>query len=375
MIVFLTLIYAVVLFVLIRVKVLPNTGLVWATTLIWMVVLFIFLFIPMQWGAPQGSARVLTRAIQVIPNVSGQVIAVPVEANTSLNKGDLLFKIDPEPFEIALSAASAGLVRTKAQAKQDFDALKNAEAQLRQAEVALTLAQSLYDDDEQLVQSGTVSENRLERRKRNLETAAAAVDQGRAAVSRAEIELGAVTDDGVVAKVAEAQANVDQAAWNLAQTEVRAPSDGFVTNLALAVGQRVTNFPFAPAMVFVDTSEKTLIANIQQIYVRHLKVGQPVELAIKTKPGTIVTGTVDSLIDISSQGQAMMTGTVFASGQIQAEPFVVRIKLDAPEMLEAMRPGSVGTATIYTESVQATHVIRRVMIRMQSILNYMVPVL
>ncbi len=375
MIVFLTLIYAVVLFVLIRIKLLPNTGLVWSTTLIWMVVLFIFLFIPLQWGAPQGPARVLTRAIQVIPNVSGQVVEIPVKPETPLNKGDVLFRIDPVPFEIALSAAKAQLIQTEAQAKQDIDALKNAEAQLRQAEVALTLAQSLYDDDEKLVQSGTISENRLERRERNLETAVAAVDQAKAAVSRAETELGAVTEDGVVAKVATAKSNLDQAVWNLEQTEVRAPSEGYVTNLALSVGQRVTNLPLAPAMVYVDTSDKALIVNIQQIYLRHLENGQTVELAIKTNPGEVITGKVDSLINISSQGQAMVSGTVFTSGEIQAEPFVVRIELDAPEVLQALRPGAVGMATVYTESVQPTHVIRKVMIRMTSILNYLVPAL
>ncbi|SLN59958.1 Inner membrane protein YiaV precursor [Falsiruegeria litorea R37] len=373
MIVFLTLIYVALLFVLIRLKVVPNSGLTWATTLVWMVVLFIFLFIPLQWGAPQGSTRVLTRAVQVIPNVNGEVIEITAEPNVAMKKGDLLFQLDPEPFQIALNAAEAQLVRVEAQAKQDIDALRNAEAQLRQALAAQVLAQNRYDDDAQLVQSGAISENRLEQRETDLEAAEAAVDQASAAISQAETELGAVTADGTVAKVAEAQANLDQARWNLKQTTVVAPSDGYITNLALAVGQRVTSFPIAPSMVFVDTSEKTLVVNIQQIYMRHLKPGQEVEIALKTKPGEILTGKVRLVTEIASQGQALVSGTVYSAGQIQAEPFVARIDLDDPALLTALPPGAVGTAAIYTESVKPTHIIRRVMIRMQSIMNYVIP--
>jgi len=375
MIAFLALVYVALLFVLIKIKVLSNSPVVWLSTIVWIVVLLIFLFIPMQWGAPAGPARVMTRAVQIVPNVSGQVVEISVRPNMPLEKGDLLFRIDPEPFVIAEELAKASLVRVQAQALQDKDALANAEAQLKQMQAAQTLAQARYNDDAKLVQSGTISENRLEKRVADLDLANAAVDQANAAVSQAQTELGAVTESGVVAKVAEAQANLDQATWNLAQTEVRAPADGFVTNLALAVGQRVTNMPFAPSMLFVDTSEKILIAEIHQIYLRHVQPGQQVEIAFKTRPGEVVTGTVETVINMASQGQAMVSGTLSTGGSVQAEPFLVRIALDDAAGSDLFLPGVVGTATIYTDSVAATHVIRKVMIRMEGILNYLNPVL
>jgi multidrug resistance efflux pump len=375
MIAFLTLVYVAVLFVLIKMKILSNSPMTWLSTIIWMVVLFLFLFIPMQWGAPAGSVRILTRAVQIVPNVTGQVTSINVEANVPLNKGDLLFTIDPEPFEIAVDLAEASLLRVKAQAEQDKDALDNAIAQLKQVQAAETLAQARYDDDAQLVQSGTITVNRLEKREANLDQAKAAVDQARSGVSRARTELGAVTTDGVVAKVAEAQAALDQAKWNLEQTEVRAPGNGFVTNLALSIGQRVTNMPFAPSMVFIDTSEKGVVVQINQIYLRYLQPGQPVEMAFKTRPGQLVTGTVDTVFQVASQGQAMVTGGAAAGGPIQAEPFLVRVTLDDPSDETELPAGAVGTATIYTDSVAATHIIRKVMIRMESIMNYLNPVL
>ena len=375
MIAFLTLIYVALLFVLIKIKVLPNTTMTWLSTIVWIVVLFIFLFIPMQWGAPAGPARVMTRAVQIVPNVNGQVIEIAARPNAPLEKGDLLFRIDPEPFVIAEDLAKASLVRVQAQALQDKDALANTRAQLKQMEAAQTLAQARYDDDAKLVQSGTISVNRLEKREADLDQANAAVDQAEAAVSQALTELGAVTESGIVAKVAEAQAQLDQARWNLGQTDVLAPASGFVTNLALAVGQRVVNLPFAPSMLFVDTSEKILVAEIHQIYLRHVQPGQQVEIAFKTRPGELVTGKVETIIDMASQGQAMVSGALSAGGNIQAEPFFVRIQLDDTVDTDVLLPGVVGSVAIYTDSVAATHVIRKVMIRMEGILNYLNPAL
>ncbi|SMP34364.1 HlyD family secretion protein [Shimia sagamensis] len=370
MIVFLTLAYVAVLFVLIKIKVLPNTKATWLSTVVWVVVLFIFLFIPMQWGAPSGPIRVLTRVVQVLPNVNGEVVSVPVQPNAPLKKGDVLFELDPEPFEIAVGLAKASLARVKAQAIQDQANLDAANAQLAQAEAGRVLAKRLFDDDAELVKSGTISEQRLDQRQAELDAAIGAVDQAQAAVSRSLTELSAVTEDGTAAKVAEAEAHLRQAEWNLRQTKVTAPSDGFVTNVALAVGQRVTSLPLAPSMAFVDTNDKAFVAEVHQIYRRHIENGQPVEIAFKTHPGVLATGTVEKLFEISSQGQAIVSGNVLTAGQTSSDPFLIRIKLDDPEIESALPPGAAGTFAIYTNSVQSTHVIRKVMIRMTSILNY-----
>ncbi len=373
MIVFLTLAYVAILFVLVKLKVLPNSKTTWLSTIVWMIVLLIFLFIPMQWGAPSGPIKVLTRAVSIVPNVNGEVIEVVAKPNEPLQEGDVLFLIDPEPYKIAVQQTQATVARVEAQIRQDRESLASAEAQLRQAIAQRNLAQARFEDDRQLVQSGAISENRLETRQSNLDTAQGAVDQAQAAVSRAQVELDALTPDGVVAKLAEAQAALAQAQWNLEQTTVSAPSNGFVTNLAITEGQRVVPFPFSPAGVFVDTSEKAIIVEIHQIYLRHLKPGQPVEMTFKTRPGVLLTGTVETILDVASQGQAQVTGSVYQAGQIVSEPFIVTITPDDPDLLDAIPPGAAGIAAIYTESAGATHVIRKVVIRMNAILNYIRP--
>ena len=373
MIVFLTLIYVAVLFVLVKLKVLPNSKATWLSTIGWMVVLLIFLFIPMQWGAPSGPVKVLTRAVSIVPNVAGEVVEVVAEPNVPMREGDVLFRIDPEPFEIAVERAQATVSRVEAQIRQDRENLASAEAQLRQAIAQRDLAQSRFEDDSRLVESGAISESRLETRQSNLEAAQGLVDQAQAAVSRAQVELDALTPDGVVAKLAEAQAALDQAQWNLEETTVRAPSEGFVNNLAITEGQRVVSFPFSPAGVFVDTAEKAVVVQVHQIYLRHLRPGQPAEIAFKIRPGELVTGTVGTIFDISSQGQAQVSGTVFQAGEIVSEPFIVTIIPDDPDILETIPPGAAGLAAMYTDSATATHVIRKVIVRMNSILNYIRP--
>ena len=375
MIVFLTLIYVAVLFVLIRAKILPDTKATWATTGIWMVLLLIFLFIPMQWGAPSGPVRIMTRVVQIIPNVAGQVVEIAAKPNSPMKKGDVLFRIDPIPFKQAVDIAKANLVRVQAQSKQDLDALQTAQASLRQATAQKNLAQLRYNDDKKLVDVGTYSQNRLDRRISDLDQASGAVDSSNASVTRAETELGAVMPDGQSAKVAEAATTLEQALWNLDQTIVRAPGNGYATNLALSVGQRVVTLPFAPAMAFVDTAESGPVAQIHQIYLRHIKPGQKVEIAMKTRPGKLIFGTVDRVVPAVSGGQAQVSGSIAAAMQISPEPFLVRLNTDEPDDVLLMEPGSVGTVAIYTESVGATHVIRKVMIRMTAILNYLNPAL
>ena len=314
MIVFLTLIYVAALAVLIKLKVLPNKPGTWMSTLGWMVLLFVVLFIPMQWGAPAGPARILTYSVPIVPNVSGQVTRVPAVPNVPLAKGDVLFEIDPTTYQASVKSLKARL---------SFQTL------------------------------------RLEQF-----TQLAARDAG----TRFQVEE-------TQAQVEQLKAELASAQWNLEQTIVRAPAEGYVTYLALRPGHRVVSAPFQPTMTFVDTSRKLVGTQIQQIYLRHVQEGQAVELAFKSIPGKVFPGNVTAIVDVASQGQAVISGTVPPAQQVVSEPFYVRIELEDDSAIRNLRPGTVGTAAIYTNSVGFTHIIRKVMIRMEAIMNYVIPML
>lgn len=288
-----------------------------------LILLNVGLFIPMGWGAPQGTALVVRNSVSIIPDVAGEVIDVPVVANTPINAGDVLFRIDPVPFQAAVDQYSAQLARDKALLAKD--------------QINLTRYQQL-------------------------------VVKNSAPRQQAEDQQGIVNQD-------EASLQLDQsllagAQYNLDKTVVRAPADGYVTNLTLRKGARVTT---APVMAFIDTSDTIVGVQVSQIDARYIEPGQNVELTFKFLPGKILTGKVTAVLQAISTGQAQLSGTAVAPIGLSATPFVVRVKLDDADAAKILPAGSAGSAAIYTSHIKVSHVIRQVILRQIAIMNYVNP--
>ena len=110
------------------------------------------------------------------------------------------------------------------------------------------------------------------------------------------------------AEVDQLKAQLDGAKWNLDKTVVRAPADGYVTNLALRKGARVANLPLAPVMAFIDTSETIVGVEIPQIDARYIAPGQDVEVTFKFFPGQVYTGKVEAVLQAIATGQVQTSG-------------------------------------------------------------------
>jgi multidrug resistance efflux pump len=170
-------------------------------------------------------------------------------------------------------------------------------------------------------------------------------------------------------------AQLRNARWELENTVVRAPSDGKVVALTLRPGQRVANMPLRSWVAFVEKSRE-LVVGISQSRLRHVEPGQEVELALRMFPGEIITGKVDRIITINPAAQLVPSGVIpiAPTPADPALPYAVAIRLDQDSFdLAAIPGGAVGIAAIYTESAQATHVIRKVMVRMEAWINYLKP--
>ena len=289
-----------------------------------LLLLLVGLFIPMGWGAPAGPTLVVRNSVEMIPSVAGRVIDVPVRANTPLKAGDVLFKIDPVPFQFAVDQYSAQLERDQALLEKD-------RANLARYETLLV---------------GNAGSRQ-----------------------QAEDQRGVVNQDEAIVKVDKAL--LASAKDNLDKTTVYAPAEGYVTNLALRAGARVATA--APVMAFIDTTETLLAVEIPQIYARYVEPGQPVEATFKTLPGAVYSGRVETVLQVIASGQTQVGGLAAAPQALQSAPFIVRIKLDDPEVARRLPAGSTGTAAIYTDRVKAAHVIRKVVLRQAAILNYVNP--
>ncbi|RVK11148.1 HlyD family secretion protein [Sinorhizobium medicae] len=312
MIVVLLNVYLVILFCLVRFRIVPF-NLFWKISpILVLLLLLIGLFIPMNWGAPQGPALVVRNSVAIVPNVAGEVLDVPVQANTPLKAGDILFRIDPVPYQAKLDALQAQLKLSRLRLSE-------------KTRLQTSSAGRGYD----------------------VEQAQAEVDQ--------------------------LQAQVTGAKWDLDKTVVRAPANGYVTNLALRAGARVANLPLSPVMAFIDTSETIIGVEIPQIDARYVEPGQPMEVTFKFEPGKVYSGKVESVIQAVATGQTQTSGTAVTSKPIQTLPFVVRVRLDDTEFANRLPAGSTGDAAIFTEHVSAAHVIRRVLLRQIAITNYINP--
>ena len=114
---FLTLLYVAVLAILVKTKVI-TLNLWWKISpLVWMLILLIVLFIPMQGGAPAGAVTMFEFVVEIVPNVTGEVVEVPVKPFEKMKKNDVLFQIDPVPFEFSLKQLQASLKKAQASKK------------------------------------------------------------------------------------------------------------------------------------------------------------------------------------------------------------------------------------------------------------------
>jgi RND family efflux transporter MFP subunit len=269
-------VYLVILFLLVRLNIV-RFNLFWKCSPAIVLVLLLFgLFIPMGWGVPSGPALVIRNSVPIVPGISGRVIDVPVEANTPLKEGDVLFRIDRVSYQASVDQYAAQIERDKAILEKD---------------------KANLDRYQQLAAQNSIARQQMEDQKH-------IVDQG-----EATIKIDQALLDG-------AQADLDK-------TIVYAPTDGYVTNLALRKGARVTSAPVSPVMAFIDVSETIVGVQVQQIYARYLEAGQPVEVTFKFMPGQVFTGKVDAVFQAIATGQVQASGLAVAPTTVQAAPFVL----------------------------------------------------
>ena len=175
------------------------------------------------------------------------------------------------------------------------------------------------------------------------------------------------------AEVDQLKAQLDGAQWNLDQTTVRAPADGYVTNLALRKGARVAILPLSPVMAFIDTSNTTVGVEIQQIDARYVPPGQDVEVTFKFIPGRVFTGKVEAVLQAIATGQVQASGLAVTPKRSRPRRLSCALRSTMPMWRAVCRPAAPAQAAIYTDHVKASHIIRKVLLRQIAILNYVNP--
>lgn len=331
--------------------------------------------------------RVINYVVPVVPRVSGRVIDVPIEANRPISKGDVLFRIDPVPFELAVKAAEGnlGMLRAKlltAEANQRTlgEQLNSATGQVRALSAQLDLVRLRLRQYQELASTGAGNKFDLEQAQAEVRKLEGQLASTVAEQSQVREKLAAKTVDGeqdevaqVKAQIAQAEAQLGDARWSLEQTIYYAPADGTVVSLALRPGAVAAMLPMLPVMTFVE-DEQWILAIYHQNEVRKIKPGQEAEVAFKMYPGRIVKLKVDSVMWATAQGQLPIGGHSVTAGIAPIPPnaLAVRLLVDDKDKDLFLASGAHGAGAVYTDSGKALHILRKIILRISAKLDWLI---
>lgn len=252
----------------------------------------------------------------IVPTVSGKVVEVPVKGNAKLKKGDVLFRIDPEPYQNRLDSIKSRLLAAKADFKRAGKLFKR--------------------------KAGS---------KRNLDSATAKYNDLRAQFAQAKFELD--------------------------ETTVRAPTDGYATQVALRPGMMAVSLPLRPVMVFVHSEGHYLVAWFRQNYLLRLEVGSEAEVAFDSIPGKVFSGEIGMVLPALAEGQVQASGNLLnlpmplRPGRV---PVFINITDPEYENYSALIPGgSFAQTAVYSEHFHHVAIMRKILLRMSSWMNYIFP--
>jgi multidrug resistance efflux pump len=336
------------------------------------VVLFLYSLIADRFTPYTSQATVQAFVVRMAPEVAGRVIAVDLSDNQRVKAGQTLFRIDPQPYEIALKQAEARLASVGQTIGASTAGVASAQERLIEAEAKRDNVREQANRVLQLVEKGVYAKARQDQATKEVEVAEASVREAASEVERARQELGPQGNDNP--QVREALAAVEQAKLDLVRTTVLAPSDGVITNLQLTDGEFVA--VGQAALTFIDTRDVWINANFRENSLENVKPGDPVELVLDTLPGRIFAAKVQSVGWGVSQGSIdPETGLPKINEPMglvrNPQRFAVKIEPNREDYVPgSVRYGSQANAIVYATDNAVVNAIGAFWIRLVAILTY-----
>ena len=331
--------------------------------------------------------RVVNYVVPINPRVAGLVTEVPIEPNQPIRKGDVMFRIDPTPYEIGVRNIEAQIAQLKAQlvtaeanSRNFGEQLNSATGQKEAIASQLALSRMRLEQFRELSEAGAGNRFDYEQAQADVQNLEGQLAAAAAAEAQAREKLAARTPEGVQdevasvqAQIASAEAQLADAQWQLSQTTYYAPADGTVVALNLRPGAMAVPLPMVPAMNFVE-DEQWILAIYRQNEVRKIQPGQEAEVAFKMYPGRIVKCKVDSIMWATAQGQLPIGAANPAGGVAPIPPNALAVRLlpDAKDKDIFLAAGAAGAGAVYTDSGVAIQILRRILLRVSAKLDWLI---
>ncbi|GEM79053.1 HlyD family secretion protein [Vibrio superstes] len=327
---------------------------------------WIFLYMAMYQPVAR-VAGVYSVTTPITSEVSGEITDVYAKGNIALKKGDPLYQIDPVPFQADVDKVKAEVVSTEAtieqlqlSKKQTYEAIDKTQASIVYNQKELDrfsfLAKDDFSSQRKVDQfTDTIAELKAEQAQNHIQLDV---------IDSKVIQQAAIKDMHL--------AELDKAKYDLSKTLVVAPTDGYVTQVALRPGMKSRVVPFQGNLTFVHAEKKTIMAAFKQNPARYIKPGYEAEVTFKTIPGHAYKAKVVEVLDIFKQGAVLPSGNLNELKDRVGGRVLVKVELTQPELLDG-QPIPAGTdahVAVYSPKWEMFSIVRKVILRMQSWQNW-----
>jgi multidrug resistance efflux pump len=335
------------------------------------IVLFALSIVMERLTPSSSQAVVQAYVVRMAPEVAGRVIGVDVVDNARVDAEQVLFRIDPRPFEFAVAEAQAQVEKIGQTLGASTAAVDSAQARVVEATAKFENAQAQTERVLELVRRGVYPIAKADTARSVQESARAVLTASQADLAKAREELGPKGADNPQLK--EALATLGRARLNLLYTTVKAPAAGIVSNLQLAAGQFIA--AGQAALTFIDTSTVWVSAMFKENSLEYMSASDRAELVFDSLPGAVFKAHVESIgWGVSQNSVDPTTGLPTIkndSGWVRdPQRFPVRLIVDETPRRGMVRFGSQVNVVVYSGRNPVTNILGAVWIRIISILTY-----
>ncbi|WP_131064081.1 HlyD family secretion protein [Raoultella planticola] len=312
-------------------------------------------------------------SIPITPQVTGIVSTVTDKTNQRVNKGDVLFTIDPVRYQARVDRLQADLVT----ALHSINTLK---AQLSEAQANTVRVSAerdrLYKDYQRYLKGSQArvnpfSESDIDNARQNYLAQDALVKASVAEQAQIQSQLDSMVG-GEQSQVISLRAQLTEAKYNLDQTVIRAPSNGYVTQVLIRPGTYAAALPLRPVMVFIPEQKRQIVAQFRQNSLLRLKPGDDAEVVFNALPGQVFHGKLTSILPVVPGGSYQAQGALQSLTVLPGTDGVLAtIELDPNADVDSLPDGIYAQVAVYSDHFSHVSVMRKVLLRMTSWMHYL----
>jgi len=315
-------------------------------------------------------AFVQSYVVQMAPEYGGRVKEVYITSNTPIKKGDPLFRMDPEPWQNKVNEYEALLASAGTDVQKLGQRIIEAGADAARTHATLKGAKGKYDMIKKAAEKNAVSKIHLEQIEQRVSALKAQTRADKAAVREAQLAFDSEVGDEHT-EIAEVLAKLATAKYRLKNNIIRAPSDGYVSNLQLYPGA-FTRLK-SPVMTFINNEEYWIAAKMDQRGIQRVREGDHAEIAFDMYPGKVFPAKVVSIIWANGNAQGVPSGLIPTEGSVSGGfDFMVRLHLTEENPDYPVRFGASGLVAVFTkEAPDFLVLLRQIEIHSESYLKYL----